>query len=567
MLIIRRLNALLLLIMMIPTAWGQPQVELERTFTALSFDRPVDLQHHANNLFVAEQRGRIWMFNNDPEVQDRSMFLDIRDRVRSIGNEEGLLGLAFHPDFASNGYFFVNYTASSPRRTVVSRFKADLSGQVRVDPSSERIVLVVNQPASNHNGGQLAFGPDGYLYIALGDGGGAGDTYQHGQNTQSLLGTISRINVDQLPYMIPPDNPFVGSQNGRQEIFSWGLRNPWRFSIDSNTGVIYTADVGQNEFEEVNIIENGNNYGWPIMEGTRCFRPRSNCNQDGLSLPIFEYDHSSGPASVTGGYVYRGPSVPDLTGLYLLGDFVDGRFWGLRYDGTKLVESYLLINTTRSPLSFGIDHQGEVYMLANNGSIYRFTAVGGSLGFASFIEPLQFTRHAPIPETILPSARGGSGSFTYSITPSLPSGLTFNPINRTLSGTPDEGLNSTLFTLFAVDSNGLKGSTQFNLSIVDPTHTEATGEALAGFLLHGHYQSSEYTYVSFDLGESAIIGVDVFDLIGRQIAQQSPRLIASGSQQTIEIPTHSLPSGTYIYRIRIEADSGINTVSKLLLLR
>ncbi len=567
MLTIGHLNTVFLLLLIVPVAWGQPQVELEPTFTHLSFERPVDLQYHGDRLFVAEQMGRIWRFTNDPEVKEKSLLLDISDRVRSIGNEEGLLGIAFHPDFDLNRHFFVYYIASNPRRTVVSRFTADLSEPFRVNPDSERIVLEVNQPAGNHNGGQLAFGPDGYLYIALGDGGGFGDTYQNGQNTQSLLGTISRINVDQLPYLIPPDNPFMGTQNGQPEIFAWGLRNPWRFSFDSKTGLIYNADVGQHEIEEINIIEKGNNYGWPIMEGTRCYRPPSNCNQNGLTLPIFEYDHSSGPASVTGGYVYYGPGVPDLTGWYVLGDFVDGRFWGLRYDGSNLVDSQLLINTSLSPLSFGVDHQGEVYMLSNNGRIYRFSPVGGTLGFESFIRPLQFTRSVPIPETILPSARGGSGVFTYSIDPPLPPGLSFDPINLSLSGTPSEGLNTTIFTLFAEDNRRLRGSMKFELSIVDPTYAEASDQSLTGFMLHGHYQDLDHTYISFDLGKSALIALDVFDLLGRQVVSVSPQSMSVASHQTIRIPTQSLPSGTYIYRFRLESDSQVNTVSKLLFIR
>jgi len=242
---------------------------------------------------------------------------------------------------------------------------------------------------------------------------------------------------------------------------------------------------------------------------------------------------------------------------------VDGRFWGLESNGT----SYLLQNTSLSPFSFGIDHQGEVYMLASNGRIYRFSATGGSLGFESFIEPIQFLRNIPILETFLPSARGGSGSFTYSVVPSLPSGLSFDSKNQSLTGTPSEGLNSTIFTLIAEDGNGLRGSMEFELSVLDPTHIEASDEALGGFILHGHYQTSEYTYIRFDLGESAIIAVDVYDLIGRQVMNVYPRFMEAASQQTIGIPTYSLPSGTYLYRVILEADSRINAVSKLLIIK
>jgi len=562
-----RLYVCLLCATLAPSAFSQPQVELEHTFTNLSFSRPVDLQYHGDHLFIVEQLGSIWRFTNDTSVQEKFEFLNITDRVHSVGNEEGLLGLAFHPDFDSNGHFFVYYTASSPRRTVVSRFTIDLNSNTSVDPDSETIVLEINQPASNHNGGQLAFGADGYLYIALGDGGGAGDTYNHGQNTQSLLGTISRIDVTQLPYTIPRDNPFAGSSGGSPEIFAWGLRNPWRFSFDSKTGVIYTADVGQNAMEEVNIVEKGQNYGWPIMEGTQCYRPSTNCNKDGLILPIFAYGHSAGPASVIGGYVYRGSGAPDLTGWYLLGDYVDGRFWGLLYDGEKLVKSHLLMDTFLSPLSFGIDQQGEVYMLAGNGKIYRFSPTGGSLGFESFISPLQFTQNIIIPETILPAARGGSGSYIYSISPMLPSGLSFDPVTRMLHGTPSDGLASTIFTLHAEDTNGLQGASQFQLSVVNPTRTEHSDEVLQGFALQGYYHSSDITHIVFDLPEPAIVSVDLYDLIGRRVTGTIPKAMNSAQKQSIPIATNTLPSGSYIYRVTLKLDSRIITTSKLLLIQ
>ncbi len=465
---ILRLNLRLLFATVALSAQSQPQVELERTFTNLSFNRPVDLQHFGENLYVVEQRGVIWQFTNDPNVQQRQQFLSITGRVNSSGNEQGLLGLAFHPSFRTNGYFFVYYTASGPQRTVVSRFSVKSDDSSKGDPDSETVVLQVNQPAANHNGGQIAFGPDGYLYIALGDGGGIGDTFNHGQNTQSLLGTISRIDVSSLPYTSPTDNPFVGSENGRDEIFVYGLRNPWRFSFDS--GTMYAADVGQNKVEEVNIVVKGNNYGWPIMEGSQCYRPSTGCDQTGLTLPIFQYLHSEGPASVTGGYVYRGPGAPDLTGLYILGDYVDGRFWGLESNGT----SYLLQNTSLSPFSFGIDHQGEVYMLASNGSIYWFTPTGGTLGFESFIGNFQFRTNIEIRERVLPAARGGSGSYTYAIAPALPDGLSFDADTRTIEGTATYELPSTTFTLHATDSNGLTGSSEFKISVVTPPNQPPT---------------------------------------------------------------------------------------------
>ena len=559
----------LLTVLLVPSSWGQPQVTLEHAFVNLDFRRPVDLQHFGDNFFVVEQEGRIWTFKNHQNVTERHLFLDITNRVRSVNNEEGLLGLAFHPDYGTSGQFFVHYTASSPRRNVVARFNHLENNPNQGDVDSEVVVLQVNQPAGNHNGGQLAFGPDGYLYIALGDGGGANDQYENGQNTQSILGTISRIDVSELPYSIPPDNPFVSSAIDRPEIFAWGLRNPWRFSFDTKTGILYSADVGQNEIEEVNIVEKGKNYGWPIMEGTQCFRPRTNCNRGGLVLPIFEYDHSNGPASVTGGYVYRGPGVPDLTDWYILGDYVDGRFWGLLYDRSQLSESTLLLDTFLSPTSFGIDHQGEVYVLAIDGRIYRFSATGGALGFESFIEPLKFTRNISIPETVLPAARGGSSSFVYSLSPALPQGLTFEPSTRTLKGIATELLNTTTFTLHAEDMNGLKGSLEFELSIHEPLHQAGADEPLPGFFLHGHYPNptSGDIRVVFDLPEQAIVTVEIYDLIGRRIKALSPQMMTAVVQQSILIPTGTLPAGSYVYRITVEVKNKIFSASRMLLLQ
>ncbi|MHC4148844.1 MAG: PQQ-dependent sugar dehydrogenase, partial [Planctomycetota bacterium] len=316
------------------------QIQIESAFPSLSFTRPVDLQHAGDGtdrIFVVEQAGRILVFPNDRDATTSEVFLDIRGRVNNSGNEEGLLGLAFHPDYENNGYFFADYTASSPRRTVIAQFNVDGSNPNRADPNSILVILEVNQPFSNHNGGQIAFGPDGFLYISLGDGGSAGDPGNNGQNRQTLLGSILRIDVDNPAggknYSIPSDNPFVGNSSSfREEIYAFGLRNPWRFSFDPANGRLWAADVGQNRFEEIDIIENGKNYGWRIMEASSCFNPSSGCNVTGLQLPIWEYSHGVGN-SVTGGYVYHGPGRPELDGAYIYADFGSGRIWSLRYDG------------------------------------------------------------------------------------------------------------------------------------------------------------------------------------------------------------------------------------------
>ncbi len=373
----------LLLLFAPPTS---AQYELEVAFPNLNFSRPVDLQHAgdgSNRLFVVEQTGVIRVFPNTTNVAAADTFLDIRGRVNDSGNEEGLLGLAFHPNYAANGYFYVNYTAANPRRTVIARYRVSASNPNRAEAASEFILLTINQPYENHNGGQIAFGPqDGYLYIGMGDGGSGGDPQNNGQDRRTLLGDMLRIDVDNPSagrnYGIPADNPLVGNTSGyREEIYAWGLRNPWRFSFDAETGWLWLADVGQNSREEIDIVEKGRNYGWRIMEGKNCYDPPSGCNQSGLALPIWDYGRSSG-ASVTGGYVYRGTRVAPLAGAYVYGDFVSGRIWALRYDGVNPPDNSLLIDTNLSIASFGLDENKELYLCAFDGRLYRFKAIAGT---------------------------------------------------------------------------------------------------------------------------------------------------------------------------------------------
>ncbi len=351
---------------------------LEPAFPNLSFRRPVDLQSPpdgTNRLFVVEQPGSIRVFANDPGVQESTVFLEIEDRVNDRGNEEGLLGLAFHPEYSENGRFYVYYTADDPRRGVVAGYRADPSDASRALGDSETVILEVNQPFSNHNGGQIVFGPDGYLYIGLGDGGSANDPMGNGQNRKTLLGAILRIDVDApaggLSYGIPPDNPFAGNSEGfREEIYAYGLRNPWRFSFDRETGLLWAADVGQNSFEEVDIIEKGGNYGWNIREGSHCFSPPSGCQGAGLIDPVSEYGRGDG-GSITGGYVYRGDAMPGLFGKYIYGDFSSGRIWALTVDGKRVTDRVELLNSNLNISAFGVDSASNLYLCAFDGSIYR----------------------------------------------------------------------------------------------------------------------------------------------------------------------------------------------------
>lgn len=356
---------------------GAPK--LNQVFSALTFTQPLAIMHAGDNsgrLFVVEQGGKIKVFSSAGNPGSAKVFLDISGKVDTKGWEEGLLGLAFHPKYTTNGTFYVNYTASGPDRTVIARFKVSAGDPDKADPSSETVLLTISQPYDNHNGGDLRFGPDGYLYIAVGDGGDGGDPKGHGQNRQTLLGNILRIDVDQSaggkPYAIPADNPLKGNSQGfREEIYAWGLRNPWRITFDSQTGKLWAADVGQDDWEEVNIIEKGKNYGWNVMEGKHCFKPPQGCNQSGLELPIHEYTLSGGQ-SITGGHVYRGVRVASLNGAYVFADFISGDVYRLDYNAqTGAATAQVLFKTGEGISSFGLDPQGEIYLTSFAGKVYK----------------------------------------------------------------------------------------------------------------------------------------------------------------------------------------------------
>jgi glucose/arabinose dehydrogenase len=340
-----------------------------------AFNKPLYLTHAGDNrLFVVEQAGVIQVLEKDGSLTD-TPFLDIRDRVGSTQLEQGLLGLAFPPNYAESGAFFVNYTDMSGN-SHISRFLVDQGDPNRANPDSETILLSYEQPFPNHNGGQLAFGPDGYLYIGIGDGGSANDPFGNGQNPDTLLGTILRLDVDpsSSSYAIPETNPFVDNANRLDEIWAWGLRNPWRFSFDRTTGDLFIADVGQNLWEEVNFqpasSPGGENYGWNIMEGIHCFMNET-CDNTGLIMPVFEYSHQEG-CSITGGYMYRGSENQDLYGNYFAADFCQGNIWRLYPDESGTWTSAMVYDSPYVFSSFGEDASGEIYILDHNGgSIYK----------------------------------------------------------------------------------------------------------------------------------------------------------------------------------------------------
>ena len=361
---------LLLLVALLGLGWAQ-NLQLQPVVSGLS--RPLYLlpsPDDTGRLFVLEQGGLVKILQNGRVAAEP--FLDVTGLVSCCG-ERGLLGLAFHPNFRQNGLFFVNYT-NRQGSTVIARYRAEGN---RAQANSAQILLTIEQPYSNHNGGMIAFGPDGFLYIGMGDGGSGGDPINAGQRLDTLLGKILRIDVNRTsgnrPYAIPESNPFVNRQGALPEIWSYGWRNPWRFSFDRQNGDMWVADVGQNAYEEVHFqpasSKGGENYGWRIMEGLECFNPRTGCNRDGLVLPVLTYGHDVGQ-SITGGYRYRGSAMQAMRGMYFYADFASGRIWGATQQGNRWQARELLSSDLRIS-SFGEDNDGELYVIDYNGAIYR----------------------------------------------------------------------------------------------------------------------------------------------------------------------------------------------------
>lgn len=367
-------------------------VSVERAFPELSFDRPLIVTHAGDGtdrIFVAEQKGIIRVFDNDQGAEETDVYLDIEDQVvyRDNKNEEGLLGFAFHPEYQSNGHFFLYYTTADEDLTsVVTRFTVSGTDPNKADPESEVELMRIKQPFWNHNGGTLAFGPDGMLYIGLGDGGKADDPFGNAQNLTTWLGSILRIDVDHQDdgknYAIPEDNPFVdttikGAGNREKaaapEIYAYGFRNIWRLAFDRTTGDLWVADVGQNLWEEINIVDKGGNYGWNLREAKHWFFPKGDDNVGNLVDPVWEYHHNIGK-SITGGTVYRGTRVPELVGKYVYADYVTGLLWALECDAASgtVKENYPIAGKKQPVMSFGEDEAGDVYFTTPFGQLFRF---------------------------------------------------------------------------------------------------------------------------------------------------------------------------------------------------
>ncbi len=539
------------------------QYNFQIAFPNLTFSNPLYLDHAgdgSNRIFVVEQAGRIKVFPNNPNVNTTKMFLDITDRVTS-GGETGLLGLAFHPNFETNGYFYVNYTAPSPLRTVVSRFQVT-SNPDSADKNSELILLTFNQPYSNHNGGCMAFGPDGYLYIATGDGGSGGDPQNNAQNITNLLGKILRIDVDNpqapLNYGIPATNPFYDSTNTsiRKEIYAWGLRNPWRMSFDPVTSWLWAADVGQNQWEEIDVITNGGNYGWRCYEGNHPYNT-SGCSGNYI-FPIWEYSHSEG-ISVTGGYVYRGQNVPELFGKYIYGDYGTRRVWALLYDGVNPPSNTQITTAAGSITSFGVDQNNELYLVSFNGRIYNFvpTVIPVELGTfnASVIEgnkvKLEWFTLSELNNNGFSIERSNDGVNFREIFFINGNGTT---TNRNTYSYIDQNVDYGVYyyRLKQVDHDG--SFTYLNVVTVDlglPTRFELKQNFPNPF--------NPSTKISFVVpkGTKGNVKLKVFDLLGNEIATLFDEPKSAGVYE-IEFTANSygdtagLKSGVYIYQLSAE---------------
>jgi glucose/arabinose dehydrogenase len=356
-------------------ALADEPITVTEAFPQLRFQSPVDLTHAndgSNRLFVLEQEGTIKVFDNNVTITTSQEFLNIKPKV-SYGGEAGLLGLTFHPDYKNNGYFFLNYTRKNGGKleTAIVRYKVSASDKNAADPASETVLFTFDQPFDNHNGGAVKFGKDGYLYISTGDGGSWGDPSNNGQNKSALLGKILRVDVNSTEkgnYGIPKDNPFAGNKEGfKEEIYAYGLRNPWRISFDDATNTLWAGDVGQNSREEIDIIVKGGNYGWRRKESVDCYNPKKDCGEDGLIDPVLDMPQAKGEHSITGGFVYRGKNVPALAGKYIFGDYVSGRIFALETKDGKAVKNTLIAEGVGQISAFGTDAANELY-ICNHGT-------------------------------------------------------------------------------------------------------------------------------------------------------------------------------------------------------
>jgi len=548
-----KLKYILLLVIVVQMT-NFAQYNFEIAFPNLNFSSALDLQNAgdgSDRLFAVERSGIIKVFPNQSSVSTTKTFLNITDRV-TAGGETGLLGLAFHPNYETNGYFYVNYTAPSPLRTIISRFSVSSSNPDSADKNTELILLAYNQPYSNHNGGWVAFGPDGNLYIASGDGGSGGDPQNNSQNITNLLGKIIRIDVNNpqspLNYGIPVDNPFVDSTNVniRKEIYAWGLRNPWRCSFDPVTGWLWAGDVGQGEWEEVDIIENGKNYGWRCYEGNHPYN-LTGCN--GIyENPIWEYAHNStGGFSITGGYVYRGQNVPELYGKYIYGDYVSTRVWALEYDGINPAVNNQITQAPGSITSFGVDEDQELYLVSFNGKIYKFIPSVVPVELISFSATVL---DGKVKLDWYTSTETNNGGFTIQRSKD---DVNYEDIffitgngtstNRNVYSYMDESVISGVY-YYRLKQVDFDGSFEYlNVIAVDLGIPEQ-------FLLEQNYPNpfNPKTIIAFKTAAEGQISLKVYDVLGNEVATLLDEQKPAGSYD-VELDASQLTSGIYFYKL------------------
>lgn len=535
------------------------QFTLENAFPNLSFSSPIDLQNSGdgtNRIFVVERAGRIKVFPNSSSATSLKTYLDITDRV-SAGGEMGLLGLAFHPDYKNNGFFYVNYTVSNPSKTRISRFQVSSENSDSADKNSELILLTFNQPFSNHNGGWIGFGPDdGYLYIGTGDGGSGGDPQNNGQSITTFLGKILRIDIDNqdsgLEYAIPSDNPFTDSSGSiLKEIYAWGMRNPWRNSFDPVTGWLWSADVGQNTWEEINIIERGKNYGWRCYEGNHSFN-LSGCNYPEYIFPIWEYSHGLG-CSITGGYVYRGPTVPELTGKYIYADYCTKTVWSLEYNDNAPPDNQTLLTASGFVTSFGVDENNELYIVTfSPDRIYRFSPT------VSLIVPTSLVATAIGPNEVELSWNDNNtqeGGFKIERKTGM-QGIyaLIDSVNENVVTYLDQSLEANTLYYYRVfaflEQLGSEYSNEDSAKTDNPTGVEDS-HIPTEYKLEQNYPNpfNPETAIIYQLSKLSFITLKVFDILGGEVATLVYEEKPAGRYK-VKINANNLTSGIYFYQLR-----------------
>ena len=542
----------------------EPNLILTEPFPGVSISNILGLEapDDTPNIYLLSQQGRIFRLDTSAPGAEAELWLDISGRLVS-GGERGLLGLAFPPDYDQTGRFYLNYTAASPTRTVISRFTAD-NGVA--DPDSEEILLEFNQPFNNHNGGKMAFGPDGYLYIASGDGGSGGDPQGNAQNTQNLLGAMLRIDVDTegATYIIPPDNPFADDDFSADEIYAYGLRNPWRFSFDREVGTLWTGDVGQNAWEAIHYIENGLNYGWAIVEGSNCYPPGSSCDTEGLEMPVFEYDHSQGDRSITGGYVYRGAKNPSLFGQYIYGDYISGRIWALEFeaDTFEAIDNRELVNAPFNISSFGEDADGELYVLAyNTGRIFTIVTTPEA---TSITQPQPGESVAP-EFTLAWENVPGADEYNWQISNSESfDDILFSDFTGSTSAEVNVGnIGGELFVRIRTENEA--GESEWSETVpfeIFPVSAEPIIELPREMKLYPAYPNpfNPSTTVSFALPESANVSLEVYNSAGQRVAVLVDGMRAEG-RHDVTFNASDLSSGIYIIHLTALGERAVNKIT------